>query len=93
MINGGGVIASIKHTSISTSTFCVNNTLWDTLTIEMCQQIDQVEILKQERASVTNSLEGLWVLDGASIGSGIEWLLGVLESRGWLIVGNHFEYY
>jgi hypothetical protein len=38
------------------------NTLWDTLAIEMCQQINQVEILEQERAILSNSLVGLWVL-------------------------------
>jgi len=55
----------------------VYNPLWDTLTIEMGQQIDQMEVLKQERAITTDSLVGLWVLDRASIGSGDE--LGAVE--------------
>jgi hypothetical protein len=67
----------------------MHDTLWDTLTIEMSQQIDQVEVLKQERAILTNSLECLGVFDWASIGSGVEWLLGVLESTCGLVVGNH----
>jgi hypothetical protein len=67
----------------------VYNTLRDTLSIEMSQQIDQVKVLKQERAILTNSLEGLGVLDWASIGSRVEWLLGVLESTCGFVVGNH----
>jgi len=69
------------------------DTLRNTLSVEMCQQIDQMEILKQERSIVSNSLVLLWVLNWTSIGSRIERLLGVLESRGGLVVGNHDCYW
>ncbi len=65
------------------------NTLGDTLTIEMGQQINQVEILEQERAILPDSLVCLWVLDRASIGSGVKWLLVVPKSTRRLIVQSH----
>jgi hypothetical protein len=86
--NIGDVMGAFKL-PISSCTLCMDDTLWDTLTIEMCQQIDQVKVLKQERASLTNSLKSLWVLYWTSIGSRVRWLLIVLEGRRWLIVGDH----
>jgi hypothetical protein len=79
----------VQRTSISSGTLCVYNTLWDAFTIEMSQQIDQVEILKQERAVLADSLESLRVLNWASIGSRVERFLGVLESGRGLVVGHH----
>lgn len=67
----------------------MDNTLWDTFAIEMCQQIDQMKILKKEWTIGTNSLKLLWVSHGASIGRSIDWSFIVLEGRGGLIVGNH----
>jgi hypothetical protein len=67
----------------------MDNSLRDTLTIEMGQQINQVEVLEQKRAILTNSLVCLWALDGAAIGGGIDWFLVVLEGGCWFIVGHH----
>ena len=75
--------------AVCAGTFGMYNTLWNALTIEMGQQIDQVEILEQERAILTNSLVRLWALDGAAIGCGVDWLLVVLKSRCGLVVGHH----
>jgi hypothetical protein len=64
-------------------------TLRNTLSIEMCQQINEMEILQQKRAILANSLVFLWVLDWAAIGSCVDRLLGVLEGRGGPLVGDH----
>ena len=49
--------------SISTRALCMNDTLWYTFAIEVCQQIDQMEILQQQRAILPYSLRafGIWV--------------------------------
>lgn len=76
--------------AISTSSLGVDDTLWDTLTIEMCKLINQVEVLEKQRTIwATGSLVGLWVLDRSSIGGGVDWLLVVLEGRGGLLVSTH----
>jgi hypothetical protein len=78
-----------KHTSVSSGTLGMYNTLWNTLTIKMGQQVNQVEILEQERTILSNSLVSLRVCHGASIGGRVDWLLRILEGRGGFIVGNH----
>lgn len=84
------VAYSNSELSICTCTLCVDNTLWDTLTIEMCQQINQVEVLEKKRTVCAESLESLGILDGAAIGSGINRLLGVFKGRRRLVVDNHY---
>lgn len=70
----------------------MDDTLGDSLTIEMSEQIDQVEILEQERAILADPLEFLWVWNRSTVGSRVHGLLGILEGRGWLIVGNHYYF-
>jgi hypothetical protein len=67
----------------------MDHSLGNALTIEMGEQINQVEILKQERAILANSLVRLRTLNGAAIGSSVDRLLVVLEGRCGLIVGHH----
>jgi hypothetical protein len=67
----------------------MDHPLGDTLTIEMSKEVDQVEILEQERAILANPLELLGVWDRGTIGSCVDRLFGVLEGGRWLIVGNH----
>jgi hypothetical protein len=67
----------------------MNNTLGDTLTIEMCQQINQVKVLEEKRAIGADSLESLGILNRAAIGRSIDWLLRILKGRRGFIVGNH----
>jgi hypothetical protein len=67
----------------------MDDTLGNPLTIEMSQQIDQVEVLKQEGAILPNPLVLLRVCYGAPVGRGVDRLLPVLESRSRLIVGSH----
>jgi hypothetical protein len=76
-------------TSISSGTLGVHNTLWDTFTIEMCQQINQVEILKEKWPIVANLLELFRMSYRASVGGCVNWSFIVLEGRRGLIVGNH----
>lgn len=49
--------------SVCTSTLGVDDTLRDSLTIEMCEEIDQVEVLEKERTIGANPLGGLRVHD------------------------------
>ena len=42
--------------SVSSSSLGVDDSLRDTFTVEVSKQVDQVEILKEERAILTNSL-------------------------------------
>jgi hypothetical protein len=57
----------------------VDHTLGNPLTIEVGQQVDQVEVLEQERAILADSLELLGVRDRSTIGSRVHGLLRVLE--------------
>lgn len=56
------VISDLKL-AVGASTLSVNHTLRNALTVEMCQQIDQVEILHQKRAVGTNALRSLGIHD------------------------------
>jgi len=80
---------SNSELSISTSALRVDNTLRNTLTIEMCQQVNQMEVLKKKRTIRAESLESLGILDGTAIGSRVDWLLGVFERRRGLVVCDH----
>jgi len=63
--------------AVSTSALGMDNPLWDSFTIEVGNEIKQVEILKQER-SVVDPLILLRTLHGVSIGGGIHQLFGVV---------------
>ena len=75
--------------AISSSTLCVDDTLGDTLTVEMGQHVNQMEVLEQERTILADSLVLLWVLNGTSIRGGVQWPLRVLESGGGLVISDH----
>jgi hypothetical protein len=67
----------------------MDDTLGDTLTIEMSEQVDQMEVLEQERAVLANPLKLLWVRDRSTVGGRVHGLLSILEGRSWSIIGNH----
>jgi hypothetical protein len=75
--------------SISSGTLGVDDSLWNSLMIKVCEEVNQMEILEKKRTIGANSLVGLWVLDWSSTGSGVDGLLVVTEGRRWLVVGNH----
>lgn len=46
---------------MSSTTLCVNDTFWDTLAVEMGDEIDQVEVLEKERSILAHTLGFVWV--------------------------------
>lgn len=49
--------------AIGASTLGMDDTLWDSLSIKVCKQVDQGEVLEQERSIATNPQRGLGVHD------------------------------
>ena len=64
------VICDLEFT-IGASTLGMHNTFGDPLAVEMRQQIDQVEVLEQERTVTTDPLGRLGVHDRTAIGGGV----------------------
>lgn len=75
--------------SIGTGALGMDHALRDTLTVEMGKEVDQMEVLEQQRALSTNALPLGGVVNGSAIGSGVHGLLVVLEGRGGLVVSTH----
>lgn len=50
----------------------MDDTFGDSLAVKVCQQVDQVEVLEQERTILTNALGGLGVHDRAAVGGGVD---------------------
>lgn len=72
-VNGGDVtdvVGDLEFT-VGTGTLGVDDTLGDSLAVKVGQQIDQVEVLKEQRTITTNPLGGLRVKDGAPIGGSV----------------------
>ena len=65
------VVRHLEFT-ISTSTLGVDDTFWDPLAVKVCQQIDQMEVLKEKRSIWANPLGGLRVHDRTAIGGGVD---------------------
>lgn len=65
------VVRNLEFT-VGTSTLGVDDTFWDPLAVKVCQQIDQVEVLKEERSILANSLGVLRVHDRTAIGGGVD---------------------
>lgn len=59
------------------------------LTVKMGQEINQVEILQQERAHRPRTLPSFGVLDRSTIGGRVHGLLAVPVRGSWGVVGNH----
>lgn len=68
----GGLVVSM-----GTATLCVNNSLWDTLAVKVRDQIDQVKVLKEQRAIVSCTLRLVWVRHWSTVAGSID---GVLRS-------------
>lgn len=83
------VVGNLKL-AISTGTLGVDNTLWDTLAVEVGELVDQVEVLEKERAIWTTcSLVGLSMGNWGTVGCGIGGLLVVFEGGGGRLVRTH----
>lgn len=89
-INGANVadVVCDLELAIGTGTFGVNDTLRDTLTVEVSQQVDEVKVLQQQGAwLLAEPLPAGRVLNGAAIRCCVDRLLAVAIC--WLIVGDH----
>ena len=76
--------------AIGAGTLGVDNALWDALTVEVGELVDQVEVLEKERAIWTTcSLVGLGMVNWRTVGCGIGGLLVVLEGGGGRLVRTH----
>lgn len=74
--------------AIGTGAFGVDDTLGNTLPIEVSQQVDEVKVLQQQGTwLLAKPLPTGRVLNGAAIGCCVDWLLAVAIC--WLIVGTH----
>ena len=65
------VVRNLEFT-IGTSTLGVDDTFRDPLAVKVCQQIDQVEVLKEERSIGANPLGGLRIHNRTAIGGGVD---------------------
>lgn len=72
----GDIICDFEFT-VGSGTLGVDDTLGNALTIEVGKEVDQVEVLEQERTIRADALRSLWVEDGAAIGGGVNRLLVV----------------
>lgn len=74
--------------AVGTGAFGMDNTLWDTLTVKVSQEVDEVKVLQQEGAWLgADPLPAGRVLNRAAIGGCVDWLLAVTICG--LIVGDH----
>lgn len=80
------------YLAIGTSALGMNHTLRDPLAVKVSKQVNQVEILKQERPRCrTQPLPAGWILDGTTIRGGVHRLFGILVGR--LVIGTHFAWF
>ena len=62
--------------TVCSATLCVNNTLGDTLTIEVRKQVDQVVVLEKERTVLADTLGLVGVGHGDTSGGCVDGVLG-----------------
>lgn len=85
-----GSVGSDSYLAICTCALGMDNTLWDTLAVEVGKEVDQVEVLEKER-SVSDPLIFLLAFNGGAIGRGVNGEVIVLIGGGGLVVGDHYE--
>jgi hypothetical protein len=64
--NVAEVVGQFKVTMCA-STLGVNDTLWDTLTIKVGEEINVVEVLEKEGANGANALSCVWLCDSGAV--------------------------
>lgn len=62
--------------AMSTASLGVHNTLWDAFAVEVRKEVNQVEVLEEERAVLANSLSLIWMRHWRAVGRGVESLCG-----------------
>ncbi len=70
---------------VSTCALGMDDTLGNTLSVEMGEKVDMVEVLEQQRAIDTCSLCAVGLVDGGTVGSGVEGVVGRRED----LLGRH----
>lgn len=73
------VVRNLEFT-IGASTLGMHNTFGDSFTVKMGEQVDQVEVLKEERSVTANALGSLGVHDRTAGGRGVDGSLIVAVS-------------
>ena len=82
------IVGNLEFT-IGTGALGVDNTLGDALAVKVSEQVDQVEILEQERALGAHALPFRRGLDGAAVGGGVDGPFVVPLGRGGLVRRGH----
>jgi hypothetical protein len=72
-------IMSDLKVSMSAGTLSVDDTLRNTLAIEVSEEVDVVEILEKKRSVGPSSLSRVGFRDGCSVGSGVDSAVLVVE--------------
>lgn len=76
---GGGQagygVGALEET-VRPTTLCVNHPLRDPLSVEVGEQVNEVEVLQKKRAVLADSLSLIWVRHRSSVGSSIEGVFG-----------------
>lgn len=55
----------------------------------MSQGVNQVKVLEKQRSNGAGALPALGVVNGSTIGGGVDWLFVVPEGRSRGVVGDH----
>lgn len=50
----------------------MHNSLWDSLTIEMSEEIDEMEVLEEKRPVCADALCGFWVVGWSAVGGRVD---------------------
>jgi len=74
----GDVVGDLEVT-VCAGTFGMDNTLGDPLTIEVSEEVDMVEVLKEQWAIGRCSLGGIRLGDGCTVGGGVDGTVLVVE--------------
>lgn len=70
--NVGDVVSDFKVT-VSTGTLSVDDSLRDSLSVEVGKRVNQVEVLQQQRTMLANSLSGEWFRDCLTVRVSVSW--------------------
>ena len=80
---------SSTNLSISSSSLGMDDTLGDALAVKVGEQVDEVEVLEEQRTIGANALPGIGIADWCAVGRCVDGLLAVAVRRGRLLVVTH----
>lgn len=73
------VVGDLEVT-MGSGTLGVDDTLWDTLTIEVSKEIDVMEVLEKKRAEGAGALSGIGLVDRGTVGGGVDGTVFCVEN-------------